>query len=179
MHILHNVPWNKGNLVDINGKEIDVEEDIIKKFYNKECPALQGIPKLFLLQYCRGNEKDLGIEKFRNTTKPSSALAPGASKIPNVTDILIANSTVPGYVSNRNIHHGTWFFQCLVNVFRENAHHMDIREMFDEVNYMLMEMESKDAEKRHQTFEVSGRGFFKKLYFNPVKTDVIGDSKNV
>ena len=37
-----------GNLVDIDGKEIDVEEEIIKNFYNTECPDLQGIPKLFL-----------------------------------------------------------------------------------------------------------------------------------
>jgi len=165
---------SNGNIVDINGNEIDVEEEIIKKFYNKECPALQGKPKLFLLQYCRGDEMDYGTEEFRNTVRSSANLlgaAPGAPKIPNVTDILIANSTVPGYVSNRNIHHGTWFFQCLVGVFRENADHMDIRDMFDEVAVMLNQKESKDAGRRKQTFEVINRGFFKKLYFNPIKNN--------
>ena len=104
---------SNGNIVDINGSEIDVEEEIIKKFYNKECPALQGKPKLFLLQYCRGEEMDYGTEEFRNTVRSSANLlgaAPGAPKIPNVTDILIANSTVPGFVSTRNTHHGSLIF---------------------------------------------------------------------
>ena len=163
---------SSGNLVDIHGYEMDVEEEIIKKFYNTECPALQGVPKLFLLQYCRGDELDFGIEgSFEVERSFASSLESSplqtTPKLPNVTDILIANSTVPGYVSNRNIHHGTWFFQCLVSVFKENAHNMDIRDMFDQVAIMLNEKESKDAGRRKQTFEVINRGFYKKMYFKP------------
>ena len=53
-----------------------------------------------------------------------------------------------------------------MNVFRENADDMDIRDMFDQVAVMLMEKESKDEGRRKQTFEVVNRGFYKKLYFN-------------
>ena len=157
---------SSGNLVDINGKEIDVEEEIIQKFYSSECPALQGIPKLFLLQYCRGEELDFGVEVRGFASSLESAPLQNPPKLPSVTDILIANSTVPGFVSNRNIHHGTWFFQCLVSVFKENADAMDIRDMFNQVAILLNEKESNDDGRRKQTFEVINRGFYKKLYFN-------------
>eukprot|EP00092_Neocalanus_flemingeri_P101353 GFUD01129594.1.p1 GENE.GFUD01129594.1~~GFUD01129594.1.p1 ORF type:complete len:249 (-),score=72.43 GFUD01129594.1:482-1123(-) len=161
-----------GNLVDIQGNEIDVEDKILKKFYNAQCPALQGKPKLFLLQYCRGDELDFGVEVSSKVRLLGSRAAtqvdcPTFSKLPTVTDILIANSTVPGFVSNRNTKHGTWFFQCLVEVFKENAKHMDIRDMFDQVSRVLNEKESNDNNRRKQTFEVTSRGFYKKLYFNP------------
>ena len=49
-------------------------------------------------------------------------------KIPGVTDVLIANSTVPGFVSNRNTRDGTWFVQCFEKAVREGIEHkMDIR----------------------------------------------------
>eukprot|EP00092_Neocalanus_flemingeri_P028345 GFUD01030782.1.p1 GENE.GFUD01030782.1~~GFUD01030782.1.p1 ORF type:complete len:349 (-),score=99.63 GFUD01030782.1:482-1528(-) len=159
-----------GNLVDIQGYEIDVEEEILKKFYNTQCPALQGKPKLFLLQYCRGGELDLGVEvpsEFRDALPVDKLKLQRISKLPAVTDFLIANSTVPGFVSNRNMKYGTWFFQCLVEVFKENAKHMDIRDMFDQITRVLNEKESNDNNRRKQTFEVTSRGFYKKLYFNP------------
>ena len=160
---------SNGNLVDIEGVEIDVEEEIMKTFY--ESKALQGKPKLFLFQYCRGGEMDYGVEtdsKKGNRKQKSNDQLMMAPKLPLVADILIANSTIPGFVSNRNIRHGTWFFQCFIEVFRENGKHMDIRDMFDKVSIMLTDKESNDAGRRKQTFEMISRGFFKKLYFNPV-----------
>ena len=53
-------------------------------------------------------------------------------------------------------------------MFNENKDAMDIRDMFDQVAVMLNEKESKDEGRRKQTFEVINRGFFKKLYFNPM-----------
>ena len=156
-----------GDIVDIHGEEIDVEEEIIKKFYNTECPALQGIPKLFLLQYCRGEELDAGVEKLEKLRKVDINFSSPLKKLPAVTDILIANSTVPGFVSNRNIQHGTWFFQCFIKVFKEHARDTDIRDMFDKMAMMLNEKESNDAGRRKQTFEVVNRGFYKKLFLNP------------
>jgi len=93
-------------------------------------------------------------------------------KIPGVTDVLIANSTVPGFVSNRNTRDGTWFVQCFEKVVREGIKHkMDIRDMFDRMQEKMQEMESKNPneninEKRKQTFELVNRGFTKKLYLN-------------
>jgi len=53
---------DNGNLVDIDGEELDIEEEIISQFYNTSCEVLVGKPKLFLLQYCRGDKRDMGKE---------------------------------------------------------------------------------------------------------------------
>ena len=152
---------NNGKLVDIDGKEMNVQKDIIQQF--NDFAVLKGKPKLFLLQYCRGENIDLGVpvrSKRFFTLKKAEPIF--------LEDILIANSTVPGFASNRNTVQGSWFFQCLTKVFKENADHMDIREMFDEVANMLNDKESNDVERRKQTFEMVNRGFHKKLYFNPL-----------
>ena len=90
------------------------------------------------------------IEAKRSFATPKKIPKKSPPKLPSVTDILIANSTVPGFVSNRNIRHGTWFFQCLLEVFKENAKDTDIRDMFDQMAVMLNEKESKDVSRRKQ-----------------------------
>ena len=82
-----------------------------------------------------------------------------------LTDILNpdANYIKPGSVSNRNTHHGTWFFQCLVGVFKDNSDAMDSRDTFDQAAIMPMEKESKDEGRRKQTFKMINRGFYKKF----------------
>jgi len=167
---------DNGNLVDIDGEELDIEEEIISQFYNTSCEVLVGKPKLFLLQYCRGDKRDMGKQvptgaETRASRPPDDIVLP-STKIPGVTDVLIANSTVPGFVSNRNTRDGTWFVQCFEKVVREGIKHkMDIRDMFDRMQEKMQEMESKNPneninEKRKQTFELVNRGFTKKLYLN-------------
>ena len=46
-------------------------------------------------------------------------------------DILIAYSTLPGYVANRDCTKGTWFVQSLCKVFMEHAHNTNLRDMLD------------------------------------------------
>lgn len=165
---------DNGELVDIDGVGMDVEEDIIKKFY--DLSPLIGKPKLFLLQYCRGEKLDYGnsVPLDRDLNKDKLRFGP---KLPTVADILIANSTVPGFVSNRNTRHGTWFFQCFIQVFKENAKDMDVRDMLDQVAVMLNDKESNDPDRRKQTFETVNRGFYKKLYFNPVGEEKVEDEE--
>ena len=45
---------------------------------------------------------------------------------------------------------------------------MDIRDMLDQVAIMLNDKESNDPGRRKQTFETVNRGFYKKLFFNPL-----------
>ena len=170
---------SNGKIVDIYGEDMDVEKDVIENF--NECHALSGKPKLFLLQYCRGEDIDFGVTRVSlslDDIDESSCLFFDQNLMEILEeeevileDILIANSTVPGFVSNRNTRHGSWFFQCLTQVIKEKAEHLDIREIFDEVSNRMNDKESNDNYRRKQTFETINRGFHKKLYFNPVHKD--------
>ena len=54
---------------------------------------------------------------------------PGAAPRTSVgeySDMIIARSTIPGYVSFRNTGMGAWFIQDLTKVFMENAHDMTL-----------------------------------------------------
>ncbi|OPL07272.1 cell 3 death protein, partial [Mytilus galloprovincialis] len=55
-------------------------------------------------------------------------------KQPANSDLLIAYSTFPGYVSFRDEEEGSWFIQCLEEVFRESASEEHVMDMLTQVN---------------------------------------------
>lgn len=159
-----------GVVISTDGKEISTHW-IEKCFNNKECPSLIGKPKLFIYQACRGSKLDQGIGNRTDgttTTTDAQRMArpdmPPSFKVPTWEDFLVVHSTVHGYVSIRNKIEGTWFVQSLCKVFRTNAHHMDLRDMLDEVALELSNYESKECGKQSCSYTVT---HFKKLYFNP------------
>ena len=78
-------------------------EWIMKQFNNSGCPSLRGKPKFFMFQSCRGDEEDGGV----------SATASDSLEMRDVSweDIIIAYSTIRGYVASRDSRHGSWFVQ--------------------------------------------------------------------
>ena len=80
-------------------------------------------------------------------------------------DMIVAYSTLPGYVANRDKYRGTWFTESLCRVFMEHAVDMEIREMLDKVGETLRNFESEFGTKQSFAYEV--RHFYKKLFFNP------------
>lgn len=83
-----------------------------------------GIPKIFLMQYCRGDDYGYAQPVEVRLSKRAFAAPPGSPSVqkktmtvPAVSDIIIINSTIPGYVANRNTVRGTWMVQCLGNFF--------------------------------------------------------------
>lgn len=48
--------------------------------------------------------------------------------------MLVAYSTVPGYVSWSNLQKGSWFVQAIVDVFNAYAHEDDVVSMLVRVN---------------------------------------------
>ena len=81
-------------------------------------------------------------------------------------DILIAYSTLPGYVANRDCTKGTWFVQSLCKVFMEHAHNTNLRDMLDLVALDLKQNFTSETGTK-QSFNYDVRHFYKKLYFNP------------
>jgi len=161
-------------IVDINGQDVQVEEEIIKEFDNKRCPQLIGKPKVFLLQYCRVAEETLVPMDTRGLRSKTRTPPP-------VSDVLLINSTIPGYVSLRNTVRGSWAVQCLVKVFKNYADgKLDIRDLLDLVSIEVSNMETSDGALR-QTIEIINRGFFKKFYISPIanKMEQNSSGKNI
>ena len=88
-------------------------------------------------------------------------------------DILIAYSTLPGYVANRDCTKGTWFVQSLCKVFMEHAHNTNLRDMLDLVALDLKQNFTSEAGTK-QSFNYDVRHFYKKLYFNPGLKVILG-----
>ncbi|KAL1481716.1 hypothetical protein MTO96_050388, partial [Rhipicephalus appendiculatus] len=45
---------DKDTILGVDGEELNLVEDVYEQFNNENCPALQGKPKLFFIQACRG-----------------------------------------------------------------------------------------------------------------------------
>jgi len=123
------------NCVDGQDKKID---DIINAFKGDNCPALNGIPKWFIIQACRGKDfnyevsiqhdapGDEGHDVERQSDKPIS--------IPACADFYISYATAPGYYSFRNINEGSWFINDLCKVLKMYAQKEDVNTMMTRVN---------------------------------------------
>ena len=69
--------------------------------------------------------------------------------------MLIAYSSLPGYVSNRDHFRGTWFIESICKVFMEKAKDTNLRDMLDEVGLVLSMYESERGTKQSFNYDVS------------------------
>ena len=182
----------EGFLYGTDRRSIEMEW-LIQQLNNENCVNLRGKPKFFIFQACRGHNQDYGtptrlshcldesgnIEVLdipeRTTTDAEIFNIPPCVEVrsPTVEDFLIACSTIPGYVSNRDTVRGSWFIECICKVFMTLAATTDIRDMLDKVSLEMSSYISECGTKQTCSYEV--RHFYKKLYFNPG----IGPSANV
>ncbi|XP_061711802.1 caspase Dronc-like isoform X2 [Cydia pomonella] len=158
---------------------------VVDHFNNQNCPALIGIPKVFIFQMCRGENRYLELALAGQGAAAAGAAGeageppatdgapygdggpaprrqPAARRRDRVySDILIAHSTLPGFVSHRDMDKGSWFIQALCEVFAANAHECHVVTLFTLVDKALQE-------RFHvQTSVVENWGFNCKLYLHP------------
>eukprot|EP00088_Acartia_fossae_P000050 TRINITY_DN10016_c0_g1_i2.p1 TRINITY_DN10016_c0_g1~~TRINITY_DN10016_c0_g1_i2.p1 ORF type:complete len:448 (-),score=84.56 TRINITY_DN10016_c0_g1_i2:403-1746(-) len=166
---------HNGEIVCADGRVLK-NEDILKRFNNENCQYLRGKPKFFVFQACRGENLDYGIKSRTESdgreeydasvvTPEMLQKADSVFKDPVWEDFLIAYSTLPGYVSQRDRYRGTWFIESLVSVFMENAFRLELSDMLNLVARQLRKYESEKGHK--QSFVFENRHFTKKLFFNP------------
>jgi len=74
----------------------------------------------------RGEALDFGVKIRAGCTQIDGC---SSLVLPTTTDMLIGYSTLPGFVSNRNVYLGTWYIQAICEVFMERACHKDIEKM--------------------------------------------------
>jgi len=163
-----------------DGQSIDMEY-IYEYFNNKNCPALQGKPKFFIVQACRGDRNDQGVdsseipEALKDSKRKRKAMSDKVQDSadrgtcsrarPTWEDMIIAYSTIPGYASLRDHYTGTWFIQSLVQVFQEHCHNTELIDLLRMTSAKLSEFENEQGEK--QTCNIEMRHLYKRIYFNP------------
>ncbi|KAJ7331227.1 Caspase-7 [Desmophyllum pertusum] len=106
---------SKDCIYGTDDKVIKVEA-ITSLFRRDQCPSLEGKPKIFLIQACRGTERDrLPIES------DSDPISISSSSLPADADFLICFASAPGHQSYRQRFLGSWFISSVVSVFKKYA----------------------------------------------------------
>ena len=118
-------------------------QEIVDKF--KDCESLAGKPKLFFIQACRGSHKDGGIE-VQSDSHPVNR--PPRFRLPCSSDILIAQSSVDGFVSYRDRKAGSWFMGTLMDKLEKHAHNMHLMDILTLVNHAVAGKATPDQKKQ-------------------------------
>ena len=161
----------EGQIYGVDGVLVSIP-DLLALFNGYMAKDLIGKPKLFFIQACRGSDYDHGtdvtdgghsanVKTEYHVTRSTNELLAAAfpndkpetvdepETIPAEADMLVAYSTVPGYVSWSHLQKGSWFVQAMVDVFSAYAKTEDVVSMLVRVNgKVAREFESFNRKKQ-------------------------------
>ncbi|PFX29334.1 Caspase-3 [Stylophora pistillata] len=124
-------------------EEVIKIEGITSYFRRDACPSLEGKPKIFLIQACRGTQQDrVPIES------DSEPVPYASSSLPADTDFLICFASAPGHQSYRQYDLGFWFISTVVAIFKEYAEREHLMDMMLRVNDRVAQFYSKGGLKQ-------------------------------
>jgi len=171
---------------DSHSNRVSLSREFLPRF-NNHFPALQNKPKIFFIQACRGDLRDRGVPRtvvdsrdpeksdsgsesspslsLRSRSSNSSAASDQDRRLPSFEDFLICQSTVPGFVANRDTQRGTWYIYSLCQELAERAHDTEITGILKRVGRRMRCLSSEFGEKQMSSFV--NTGFHYDLYFNP------------
>ncbi|XP_057317117.1 caspase-7-like isoform X2 [Hydractinia symbiolongicarpus] len=166
-----------GGVYGNDGRKVKLA-DIKTIFEGNNCPKLFQKPKLFFIQACQGENDGKGV-----SIESDSPMAPQQNaqvsqeivrvrlhkEIPSNADFLIFMATSSGTISWRNPKTGSWFIQCLCDVFQKRAMTWSLSQMLLEVNNKIAEKEDKtpEGEVAKQMSDAGRNTMRMELYFYP------------
>ncbi|XP_064611430.1 caspase-2-like isoform X2 [Liolophura sinensis] len=177
-----------GMVYGVDGIRVNFKE-MYGCFNIDKCPQLQGKPKLFILQACRGQRWnsshvgtpesefdvvpfDLQCETGQSDAGTHILLSPEISRsIPTNSDVILAYSTTEGEVSYRNTVQGSWYIEALTKVFKEYHRSKHVVDLLIKVNDMVASRHQSDSQGHQMPAPVIMTR--KSWYFNaPAEKDV-------
>eukprot|EP00118_Oscarella_pearsei_P007340 m.35503 g.35503 ORF g.35503 m.35503 type:complete len:466 (+) comp32134_c0_seq2:57-1454(+) len=136
----------------VDGKQpvVDISE-MLKKFEDVE--SLNGKPKLFLFQCCRGSTSAPLVEGDDPHHRPPSVESddPHPATCPSSSDFFVGYATGPGYKSFRQVDKsypdeiGSWYIQALVTAIEKYVPHgWDIGQIHTVVNNVVAKKQGSE-----------------------------------
>ncbi|XP_048094113.1 caspase-3-like isoform X2 [Alosa alosa] len=104
---------DQGLLMGADGAYISIQS-LASTLTSHHCHSLQGKPKLFFIQACRGQLMDSGVETDSVELEEEEEFAGVSEALEE--DFLCCHSTSPGYFSWRHQLHGSVFISCLCDM---------------------------------------------------------------
>ncbi|XP_029657347.1 caspase-7-like [Octopus sinensis] len=157
-----------GDKICGNDKEVLIE-DLVEEVLPGKCPGLEGKPKLFFIQACRGKKTDEGAsQNSAIKTEKVDVTDIITHKIPVWVDVLVAYSSVSEYYSWRNVTDGSWFLQALAYILQHYGKKLELQELMLLVNHVIASKETRSTDceknKKKQIPSISNT-LTKELYF--------------
>nr|XP_042899844.1 caspase-3 isoform X2 [Parasteatoda tepidariorum] len=124
---------NEGVVYSSDCKPIQITS-LIDLMANK-CKSLIGKPKLFFIQACQGAQIQCGISNPVFSPQPvtNSSFDEYPNDTPYFVDVLVAVSTIPGFVSFASRNNNSWFIQALVENVEQFGHQKNFTDVMIKV----------------------------------------------
>ncbi|BES94619.1 Hypothetical protein NTJ_07428 [Nesidiocoris tenuis] len=100
-----------------------------------QCKSLQAVPKILILNSCRGPEVFRNREYFQNADYVADECY--ANRIQPHVDLITCYTTLPGYLNFRDIHQGSLFMQVFCDILSIRPD-IEVGELFTLINARLM-----------------------------------------
>lgn len=149
----------EGAVYGVDGQLVQLE-DIFRLFDNDTCPQLQNKPKVFLIQACRGDDTDNGVDLQDGRESLFSMEGSGGEtlrvKLPTRSDIICGYACLKGTAALRNTRRGSWYVQALMQVLASHAKDTHVADMLVKVNALIKEREGfAPGTEHHRCKEMS------------------------
>ncbi|KAI5944966.1 caspase-14-like [Manis javanica] len=128
----------KGFIKMKDGEKVSLE-DIFEMFNNKNCPALQEKPKIFIIQACRGERKDNGVETDDEAMDTDDVSE--TRRLPTFSDYFIIYPTQADHVALRHPRNGSVMIEAMIEVFKQYGNKWHIADFFTRVNNIVVHTE--------------------------------------
>nr|AEO22140.1 caspase 3-like protein [Branchiostoma lanceolatum] len=107
-------------------------------FLGDSLKCMAGSPKMFIIQSCRGKQKQPGVDRADEEPGDEGQLdvsdVMSSATTPRDADVLVAYATTEGFQAFRRVGEGSWFLSKMRAVFNHKHQSDHLMDMLTEVN---------------------------------------------